>query len=237
MARQGDAAAYLMSNSSQGCPFTNYPYTVSIWHYRPSGIGSGAVFGYADSAVNVYSMIYSNSTNIYTYLNGNNDMGAVAAAAGWNHYAWRCAGTTDRSFIVNGSAINVTASILIPGGVNRYAVMVSPQSGLSYTMGSGERVAELGIWNTAILNTDLISMYQNKLSPLMLSRKSLVTYCPLNDGDSGARDLIGGRNLAESGTAVLTDNPPLLYKRRSFMTFTPGVSLSTYSSIFHGSVF
>lgn len=238
MARQGNGAAYLMSNLSQGCPFTNYPYTISIWHYKPASTASYAVFGYGSSSINTYSMMYSSGTALYLYINGTQDGNGWNTSVGWNHYAWRCASSTDRSIIINGSVVNLSTSISMLAGLNRYGVMCSPQSTPTYYMGSGERVAELGIWNANISNTDLISIYTNKMSPLMLSRNSLVTYCPLNDGDGGARDLIGGRNLTESGIATLVDHPPFyLYKRSLFRAFSPQLSLSSYNSIFHGSVF
>ena len=238
MARQGNGSnAYLMSDYTQGAPFTNYPYTVSFWHYRPSGLATNAIFSYGNNSINQYYMIYNSGATLYVYMFGDQDQSVSGAVSGWNHCVWRGTSTTNRSIFLNGAENNTTVGRAIVDPPNRYGVLNSVQQSPPYPAGANEWCADLGIWDVSLSNEEISLLYNNRMCPLMIRSNSLVTYCPLNDGEGGARDLIGGRNLAESGTAVLTDNPPLLYKRRSFMTFTPGVSLSTYSSIFHGSVF
>jgi hypothetical protein len=251
MAREGASASnYMASNTGLGCPVLSFPFTVSFWYRIPATLVGGAPLSWADSTDSKVSGFYvynvSSDLNVLGQIDNGTDVGVFGATSSYvntnMHLMYSCTSSTSRVLAANGSVSSTfTASRTVDTSADRWGigtrVIATPSSYIS----AGHFVSEIGIWNIALNTTDdLTSLYNNRMSPLLVKPKNLVTYAPLNESGSVARDLIGGRNLSSFGTGMpYKDSDPLQYLRRSFPGFTSGVAAtsSPYNSIFHGSVF
>jgi hypothetical protein len=177
---------------------------------------------------------------MYAYVGGGFWFGSSAGiVTGWNHFLMIEIGTTNHKMWINGSLFTGSTSLTMTAGLNRWGVLATVGTTPAYFGVAGRPVADLGVWDVALTSSEATDMYNGRLSPLMIRPQSLVAYCPLNDGDGDARDIIGGRHLIETGGSVaLVDNPPLRYPRRSFSGFTPGGAAAAASpnlrSVFRG---
>ena len=240
MARDGASTPYLMSDSAKGCPVTAYPFSMSVWFYKPASHSSMCIASVGATGSTQINGIYITSGGLaQMYIGGGLAVSSsIGLSTGWSNIVAIEVGATNHKIVVNGVSNSSTVSLALTTSLDRWGALAFVSSSPGFTGASGQPVADLGVWNVALTSTEATDMYNGRLSPLMIRPQNLVAYCPLNDGDGDARDIIGGRHLIETdGSVALVDNPPLRYLRRSFSGFTPGVvipQLPRLRSVFRG---
>ena len=248
----GSALNVLRSNISGGSPITSFPYTVSFWYKTPPiyPIGGGFTVSWGSPSIGEYNGFYienySGSFYITSYNHNSPDSSVFSTISNWQnkniHVMYSCSSSTSRFLSANGDIKNYTATKTV-GTYNRWGLGASTSSLPNNPMQTSVFVSEVAFWNVALNSTDdLTNLYNNKMSPLLVKPENLVTYAPLNDNTSGARDIVGGRHLLQVGTGMnFADNESMRYRRRSFSGFTPGIYIppppQKFRSLFRGVAF
>jgi len=248
----GSALNVLRSNISGGSPITSFPYTVSFWYKTPvsmTGGGQPLSWGDSTSAINdgFYVENYLGTFYVSSYNSSSVDTSTFTAITNWQnkniHMIYSCASSTSRFFAANGDIKNFTATKTANAGSDRWGIGASVDLTPANPMAATYFISEVAFWNVALNSTDdLTNLYNNKMSPLLVKPENLVTYAPLNDNTSGARDIVGGRHLLQVGTGMnFADNQSMRYRRRSFSGFTPGIYIppppQKFRSLFRGVAF
>ncbi len=191
----------LISNSSQGAPFTDYPFTVAMWFYLNDTVGYHVLFSCTDGDIGTSRNLVGVKDGDVLHYASNSEYvhtGLSVSASTWYHLVWHCSSATSRKATLNATTDEIATSRAFGTSANRWSVGIVADSTPSSP--ADGYVDSVGAWNIAFSDAEAAAMYNHRLSPLDLHPENLVLYAPLNDGAAGAQEWIGGRALTEAGT-------------------------------------
>lgn len=110
-----------------------------------------------------------------------NGASSTSVVAGWNFVAGVWTSSTSRSAFVNGGGKGTGTNSATPSSINRLTVGSQDNAGSGQPTASGDRIAEVGVWNVA-LSDDEIAALGKGISPLLVRPQNLVAYLPLIRG-------------------------------------------------------
>jgi hypothetical protein len=127
----------------------------------------------------------------------------------WHHGCAVFAATNDRRIYLDGGSKGTdSANRSVPSGLDNTTV-----GSLKYNNGTDDddpfsgMVAEVGIWNVALTDTEVL-MLSLGYSPLLIRPQNLVFYVPLvRDNDN---DLVGGLSLTPTNGPTVSPHPAIL---------------------------
>lgn len=209
-------------------PVAAAPLTMACWFRNPTTVvGTQVLFSLMNSgAANDGFFLEKNGSNLKaTTIAGGSAAAAqpatsIATANTWFHLAAVFASATDRRAWVNGAAKATNATSKTPSGVN--SVIIGARGGSSVTSFAGARIAEVGLWNVALLDEEIAALGAG-MSPLKMRSASLVGYWPVWGLHSPEIDLTSGaRSMTLSGSPSIADGPLVLPRRRySYAAYDP----------------
>lgn len=154
----------------------------------------------------------------WTYMDGgtfvNFDTGGskfTISTGSWQYvgvtFDWSNHTTCD--YFKDGSKQTLTSTATVSGAPDDAGVPITIGKRTNDSMQYDGKIAEIGIWNRELTDTEMLEMTGNRLSPLFYPR-GLTHYLPLTDTGSTERNLITPNNGTVTG-ATVSDHPPILY--------------------------
>lgn len=208
----------LLSDETLGVPFTDYPFTLSMWFYANSNSGYLVLWGANQKSVDSNRNILGvKNTEIFHYVN-NLEMvhsGMTVSTGQWYHLGFIAASADSRTAVLNTSTNEITTNRTWPPSVDRWSIGITADNSPSSPFDG--YIAHAAAWNVALTTSELSAIYTHRLSPLKVRPQNLTIYTPLNDGNGNAQDWVGGYYLIESGTVALTADPPRNHRKQAFL--------------------
>ena len=191
----------------------NYPFTVNLWFYPTvTGVGNMNLLTLHNTTNDQrHSLIADTNTNRFIYTAFNTFEVTATTTVNYNLNAWNMATAvatsqdSRRAYINNGgSATNTTRrAVTTP---TRWLVAGSYAGGI-VTPSLNGRIAEIGIWNSALGADDISSLYTGQ-KPTMIRPQNLKVYIPL------IRNIQDVKEATSSVTSVISDTVVANHPRR-----------------------
>lgn len=190
---------------------TAMPVTLACWFKATSTIAHGLInIGVSTNNTNLFSLNLTNTSNVRAVQNGNRvaTTSATFTNGTWNHACGQLINDSSRAVFLNGGnkATNTTTSSAT-SGLNKTSIGVI--SGNSDTQLADAAIAEVGIWNVALDDSEVAALGKG-VSPLLVRPQSLVAYWPLIGRTSPEIDVRGGFGMTVTG-ATVADHPRIYY--------------------------
>jgi len=218
----------LMSATSGGSPITSYPFTFGCWFFRSGSTTTQTIFSFCDSAsASARNGLYVGTASgfqLHEFLN--NSQGALGSAlptSSWIHVVWSCTSSTDRFVCIDGTVTTTSASKSVGASPDRWSIGQFCDSTPS-SPGLDLFMSNATIWNVALTQAEAIQLFDTRMDGTLMRPQDLVAHAPMNDGIGNARELIGGRNLIETGAVGLTNDSYGITRRPQHFYF-PGVAV------------
>lgn len=190
-------------------------FTISCWFYALDITAAGTLVSIVDKGVGTRRIALwvrgDNSGDPLQLLVSYSGSSQPATTTGYSADTWHhgCAvsrSATDKSVFLDGGGegTDATSTASSMPGLDRTAVGYLSDSSPSQYMDG--RVAEVGIWDVALIDAE-VAMLAAGAAPLMVRPESLVTYLPLiRDDDTDIMGVTGA--YTELVTPTIATHPP-----------------------------
>lgn len=190
-------------------PVTGPPFTMACWFNPLSDSLGGVIMSIGNSAAADRFQLGANGdqpNDPITFYAQQGASNATASATGyllntWQHAAAVCSGNASRSIFRNGAQKATNTTSIIPASVNSILIGARWSAGARGAFFNG-RVAEVGIWNVALTDDEVVSLSKG-FAPYLIRPGSLKFY---NRCIQASQDLSEGRALSEV-TITKFDHP------------------------------
>ncbi len=212
MARAFDGSSYLRYAS--GAPVTAAPLTIAAWCLCDNG-DSGSVVALTNGTLDneFYVDVFGGDLYVAAKQAGlkNEASGPSSfSASAWRHFAGVFASTSSVYAFINGVKGTQATTARTPASINEVTVGTAAAGGNN--LSSGTAAAEVGIWNVALSDAEVLSLAQGAF-PSEVQAASLVFYAPIRGSSPEPDQTSGARNLTVTGTTVL-EHPDIFRKLR-----------------------
>ena len=204
----GNGSDYIQATAS----LFSYPFTINFWFYPTvSAVGTLVMFALHNTTDNQRFTLQINTTtsrlqfNAFTTANANAVASANYTLNSWNMATAVGTSSTSRTVYINGNNAvtnNTTRVITTPTRwllASNYSAGIIPQY--------EGRISEVGIWNAALNQTDITSLYRGSKATLVRPT-NLKVYAPL------IRDISDQTSSTTSFSNTLTDTTVAVHSRR-----------------------
>ncbi len=212
-----DNTNFFRLSSNMG--ITDYPMSVSVWHYPLATANIEIVFTFAESTAtfNHLFLIKGSSDTLIAEVNSEGagqDEEAITSNAfnidAWNHSAGIFASSTDRAAYLNGDigngGFNTVDHAMPSTNVDRTSWGKRDDSNGGRPIDG--RIAEAALWNVALSTNEVIALAAG-VPPSRIRPGDLLGYWPLFGVGADEPDYSGnGRTQIEQGTMTLGNHSP-----------------------------
>lgn len=212
---------HLLTTSS---PVTGVQLSISAWAFKTDATDGTHIVTITDaSAGNQYFSLFMENTS------GGNNILAVTRSGGsvnsqttdsyslntWHQCGAVYSAINNRVAYLDGVAATANTTSRTPTGIDRIGIGVLAISSLPQPSHMTGRLAEVGIWSTALTTADMVSLSLG-VSPILVRRDALVFYDPMirgvdADGEGNSRDIVGGLTSTETGTITVEPHTRMYY--------------------------
>jgi hypothetical protein len=208
-------------SESASSPATGLPLTLAAWFYVANQTANHTILSVnvtAGSSNNRHVIAANGLSAGDPLVAATTDTGGASSLAStgiaysantWQHAIGVFAANNDRRVYLNGANKATSASTRTPSGSLSRIYVGANGAGGALLNG---RVAEAAIW-AAVLTDDEAEALGSGVSPRLIRPESLVFWAPLVTSESPQVDLIGGRNLTNTGSPTTTDHPSIAWPR------------------------
>ena len=211
---------------------TTPPFTFSAWGYTDSVTVSQTLIAISDEggSFDTFQLLAEGiqSGDPIAFRVQDTSNAAVARTSSgfiantWFHACAVARSTTDRSVFLNGGSEGTHSQSVAPAGLDNTAVGVWNRASTNHKF-SG-RIAEVGIWNIALLLAEIEALAAG-FSPLLIRPQSLVLYLPLVRDDD--EDLIGGRSFTAVNTPSIAAHTRVYRPAATQMVIVPAAAAAS----------
>lgn len=204
----GNQTDYIQATAS----LFSYPFTINFWFYPTiSGVGTLQVFVLHNTTDNQRFVFQINTItsrlqfNAFTTANANAIAGANYTLNSWNMATAVGTSSTSRTVYINGNNAVTNTTLRAVTTPTRWLVAAN-YAGTVNPAYEG-RISEIAIWNAALNQTDITSLYRGSKATLV-QPTNLKVYIPL------IRDILDLTSSTTSITQVISDTVVSSHSRR-----------------------
>lgn len=175
--------AYFQETGS--APVTAAPLTMCCWFYSTNSATNQALVAIQRASDQDYFGLAIDGSRagdpVYCYINGsglgnvNTDTASGYSTNTWHHACAVFTSSTDRSVFINGGSKGTSTTSRTPVSLSKF--VVGAYVSLSASSPLSGSIAEIGIWNVALTDSEVVSLARG-ISPAKIRPQSLVRYRP-----------------------------------------------------------
>lgn len=213
MAREfDDASSQYLSGST---PVTAAPITVACWAKTDDTTGLDVAVSITDTGgdTNYWFLGFRGDVagdpirwQVRAGGSAQADTTSGYTADTWHHLCGVEASSGDRRVYIDGGSKGTNNTGLTPTGIDTIAVAALVRTSAGSYLDGG--VAELGVWNVALTDTE-VALLAKGYAPPLVRPQSLVYYLPcVRDADE---DIVGGISMSATAGPTVSAHPRVIY--------------------------